>query len=80
EDAVLGRLTLTEIGASMGYKHKARSARAKVLVYTAIDRLRDQWRLIDRQMKAQEAACERRVEARRAELQADLVRYLGLAA
>ncbi len=80
EDAVLGQWTLTKIGECMGYKHKARSREAKILVYTAIDRLRDQWRMIDRQMAASAAACERRVEERRAELAAERAAYLGAAA
>lgn len=80
EDAVLGHMTLTWIGEHLGYRNKARSAKAKVLVYTAIDRLRDRWRMIDRQMKAESAACERRVKDRREELRAERVRYLGLAA
>jgi hypothetical protein len=77
EDVALGNCTLTYIGERIGYKHKARSREGKILVYTAIDRLRDQWRMIDRQMEAEAAACERRVAARREELAAA---YLGLAA
>ena len=80
EDVVLGQQTLTWLGDTLGYKHKARSREARTLVYTAIDRLRDQWRMIDRQMAASAAACERAVEARRAELNAERSRYLGLAA
>ncbi|RWD55393.1 MAG: hypothetical protein EOS36_27925 [Mesorhizobium sp.] len=77
EDAALGQWTMTNIGERMGYKHKARSREAKILVYTAIDRLRDQWRLVDRQMAAEAAACDRRVEVRRNELAAAQARYLG---
>jgi hypothetical protein len=80
EDVVLGQWTLTQLGESLGYKHKARSREAKILVYTAIDRLREQWRLVDRQMAAAAAECNRRVEARRAELKAERAAYLGLAA
>ena len=80
EDAVLGRPTFTELGERLGYKWKARSREAKILLYTAIDRLRDQWRMIERQMAATEAACERRVKDRRAELAAARAAYLGLAA
>lgn len=80
EDAVLDGLTLTEIGGGLGFKWKARSAEAKWRVYSGIDRMRDQWRLIDRHMAAEAAACDRRVEARRAELAAKQAAYLGLAA
>ncbi|MBZ9698816.1 hypothetical protein [Mesorhizobium sp. CO1-1-9] len=80
EDVAIGNGTLTWIGERVGFKHKARSREGKVAVYTAIDRLRDQWRLIDRQMAAQEAACDRRVETRRAELAAVRAAFLGLAA
>lgn len=80
EDAVCARSTLTWIGTHLGYKNKARSAKAKVLVYTAIDRLRDRWRLVDRDLVVSAAACERRLEERRAELEAERVRYLGLVA
>lgn len=80
EDVAIGNATLTWIGERRGFKHKARSREGKVLVYTAIDRLRDQWRMIDRQMAATAAACERRVEARREELAAERATYLGLAA
>lgn len=80
EDVVLGQWTLTALGESLGYKHKARSRDGKALAYAAIDRLRDQWRIIDRQMEAEAAACERRVEDRRAELAAERAAYLGLAA
>lgn len=80
EDAALDGCTLTEIGDDLGYKWKARSAKAKWLVYAGIDRLRDQWRMIDRQMAAEAEACKRRVEARRNELAAARSRYLGLAA
>jgi hypothetical protein len=80
EDAVLDGLTLTEIGDGLGFKWKARSAEAKWRVYLAIDQMRDQWRLIERQMAAEAAACNRRVEARRAELAAERAAYLGLAA
>lgn len=78
--AALAGETLTEIGDGMGRRWKARSADAKIAVYTAIDRLRDQWRLIERQMAAQAAACERRVKQRRAELAAIEADYLRQAA
>ncbi|RWC09102.1 hypothetical protein [Mesorhizobium sp.] len=80
EDAVLDGCTLTEIGEDLGHRWKARSAKAKWVVYSGIDSLRDQWQMIDRQMGAQAAACSRRVEARRKELAAAEARYLGLAA
>lgn len=80
ESAALGFSTLTDLGGELGFKHKARSREAKLRVYTAIDRLRDQWRMIDRQMAAQEAACERRVLARRRELAEQRAAFFGLAA
>lgn len=80
EDAILDGLTMTEIGDSLGFKWKARSAEAKWRVYAGIDRMRDQWRMIDRQMAAEAAACDRRVEVRRNELAAARASYLGLAA
>lgn len=80
EAAVLCRLTLTEIGGNRGYKHKARSAKAKILVYTAIDKLRDRWRLVDRELVASQAASEQRVGARRREIAAIRADYFGRAA
>ncbi|QND59846.1 hypothetical protein [Mesorhizobium huakuii] len=80
EDAALDGATLTEIGDRLGFRWKARSAEAKWRVYLAIDRMRDQWRLIERQMAAEAAACRRRVETRRAELIAAQRSYLGTAA
>jgi len=80
EDAVLARWTLTSIGERLGYKHKARSAKAKVLVYTAIDKLRDRWRLVDRELAGSAAACNRRVDARRREIATNRAAYFGHAA
>lgn len=80
EKAVLAGDTLTSIGDWLGFRWKARSAEARWRVYGALDRLRDQWRMIDRQMAAEAAACEHRVEARRRELAAEKAAYLGLAA
>ncbi|MET3523742.1 hypothetical protein [Mesorhizobium abyssinicae] len=80
EDAVLDGCTLTEIGEDLRHRWKARSAKAKWVVYGGIDSLRDQWQMIDRQMAAQAAACSRRVDARRNELAPAEAQYLGLAA
>ncbi len=80
EDAVLGGLTLGEIGEARHFKGKQAEAAGKALVYAALDAVREEWIAIKAEQRAAEEQADRNVERRRAELAAERTRFLGLAA
>ncbi|WP_275783101.1 hypothetical protein [Pararhizobium gei] len=80
EDAVLGGLTMGEIGEARSFKGKQAESAGKALVYAALDAVREEWGSIKAEQRAAEAQADRNVERRRAELAADQARFLGRAA
>lgn len=80
EDAVLGAMTMTWIGATMRFHNKAAPREGKVAVYTAIDNLKEIWRDIETREARKLDLCEARALARGREITQGKARYLGLAA
>ncbi|MER8637662.1 hypothetical protein [Mesorhizobium sp. M1365] len=80
EDAVLGAKTLTWIGATMRFHHKAAPREGKVAVYMAIDHLKEVWRKIEKREAWKMERCEARALARGHEIVQEKASYLGLAA
>lgn len=81
EDAVLGGLTLAEIGTKAGAgTEKKASAVGRAFVERAVDTVRDTWRLIEIREARRAADADRAVVRRRAELAAKERAYLMRAA
>lgn len=80
EDAVLGGLTMREIGEARHFKDKQAEAAGKALVMTALDAVRAEWSEFRKEQRQAEDQADRNVARRRAELEAERARFLGRAA
>lgn len=80
EDACLDGMTMTEVGEARGYKDKQASAVGKVLVFTAIDTLSEEWGDIRREADQLEQQADRNVIRFRTRHERAVATYLGKAA
>lgn len=80
EDAVLGGMTMMEIGEARHYKGKQAEAAGKVLVMTALDAVRSEWADIREGKRSAEEQADMNAERKRTILNARQIAFLMRAA